>query len=116
MLDPTLERVISRTCTAAQFKESHCRRLAKEIRREPRFHRKQWEYIYILRALEQFGLLRAEATGVGFGCGKEPLAVVMASVGARVVVTDIPPLDSSDRHCGSAATMDLGYGGVCSEE
>jgi 2-polyprenyl-3-methyl-5-hydroxy-6-metoxy-1,4-benzoquinol methylase len=116
MLDPTLEKVVSQTCTAAQFKESHYLRLANEIRQEPRFHRKQWEYIYILRALEQFDLLRAEATGIGFGCGKEPLAVVMANAGARVVVTDIPPLDSSDRHWGSAAAMDLFYGGICSEE
>ena len=113
---PTLNRIVSQTCTATQFKEDHYLRLAKEIRQEPRFHRKQWEYIYILRALEQFGLLSPNKTGLGFGCGKEPLAVVMAKFGLNVTVSDIPPLDTSDSHWGSKAAMDLFYGGICSEE
>lgn len=113
---PTLDQIVSQTCTASQFKEDHYSRLAREIHQEPRFHRKQWEYIYILRALEQFGLLAPGRVGVGFGCGKEPLAVVMAKFGLNVTVTDIPPLVESDSHWGSTSVMDLFYGGICSEE
>ncbi len=113
---PTLDQVVSQTCTASQFKEDHYSRLAREIQQEPRFHRKQWEYIYILRALEQFGLLHPNKTGIGFGCGKEPLAVVMAKFGLNITVTDIPPFDTSDSHWGSSSAMDLFYGGICSEE
>jgi 2-polyprenyl-3-methyl-5-hydroxy-6-metoxy-1,4-benzoquinol methylase len=113
---PTLNQVVSQTCTASQFKEEHYSRFAKQIQQEPRFHRKQWEYIYILRALEQFGFLSYDKTGLGFGCGKEPLAVVMAKFGLSVTVTDIPPFDTADSHWGSRAAMDLFYGGICSEE
>lgn len=113
---PSLQEIASQACTADQFTESHYLRLSREITQEPRFHRKQWEYIYILRALEQFGLLRPGATGIGFGCGKEPIAAVMAKNGLTITVTDIPPLQSSDSHWGSQSVMDLFYGGICSED
>jgi 2-polyprenyl-3-methyl-5-hydroxy-6-metoxy-1,4-benzoquinol methylase len=112
---PTLHQIVSQTCTASQFKEEHYSRLAKQIQQEPRFHRKQWEYIYILRALEQFELLTPGVSGLGFGCGKEPLAVVMAKFGLKVIVTDIPPIES-DSFWGSASAMELFYGGICTEE
>lgn len=113
---PTLAHLVSQACTASQFVEPDYARLADEICQAPRLHRKQWEYIYILRALEQLGLMQPHKTGLGFGCGKEPLAVVMAKHGLHVTVTDIPPFDTSDSHWGSRSAMDLFYGGVCSEE
>ena len=91
-------------------------RLAQEIAQEVRFHRKQWEYIYILRALEQHGKLGERGSGIGFGCGKEPLAAALAKRGAKVIVTDIPPQQGSDAHWGSTDAMDLFYGGICSLE
>lgn len=112
---PSLDSIVSQTCTASQFHEDHYNRISAKIMQAPRFHRKQWEYIYILRALEEFNLLKPGVTGLGFGCGKEPLAVVMAQNGLNVTVTDIPPLESSDTHWGSSSAMDLFYGGICSE-
>jgi len=64
--------------------------------------------------LEQFDLLKAGRIGLGFGCGKEPLAAVMAKYGVGLVVTDIPPMDVSDPHWGSRDVMELFYEGVCS--
>ena len=113
---PNLDRITSQACTADQFGEPHYVRLSNEITQEPRFHRKQWEYIYILRALEQFGLMVPGATGLGFGCGKEPIAAVMAKYGLAITCTDIPPINTSDSHWGSHSAMDLFYGGICSEE
>lgn len=113
---PSLESLTSQACTAEQFAESHYLRLAKEITQQPLFHRKQWEYIYILRALEQFDLMKLGITGIGFGCGKEPIAAVMAKNGLNITVTDIPPVQSGDSHWGSQSAMDLFYGGICSEE
>ena len=113
---PTLHQIASQACTADQFSESHYLRLCKEIGQDPRFHRKQWEYIYILRALEQFDLLTPGVTGIGFGCGKEPLAAVMAKNGLRITVTDIPPMETADSHWGSQSAMDMFYGGICSEQ
>jgi predicted O-methyltransferase YrrM/2-polyprenyl-3-methyl-5-hydroxy-6-metoxy-1,4-benzoquinol methylase len=110
---PTLEHVVSQACTASQFKEGHYARMAGEFYQGPTFHRKQWEFIYILRALEQFGLLAPGKTGLGFGCGKEPLAVVMAKHGLNIVVTDIPNAQESSDYWGSNDVMDLFYEGIC---
>jgi len=92
---PTLERPVSQSCTASQFLESHYSRLCDEIGQQPRMHRKQWEYVYILRTMEQLGLMSAGTRGLGFGCGKEPL---------------------TDSHWGSRSAKELFYGGICSEE
>ena len=113
---PTLQALVSQACTAHQFKEATYGRLVGAIGQDARFHRKQWEYVYILRALEQYGLLSADVSGIGFGCGKEPLVALMAREGVRVTATDIAPMGEADTHWGSRSVMDLFYGGICSEE
>jgi 2-polyprenyl-3-methyl-5-hydroxy-6-metoxy-1,4-benzoquinol methylase len=113
---PSLETITSQLCTSSQFKESIYHRLAAEITQPPATHRKQWEYIFILRALEQFGMLHPGRTGLGFGCGKEPLAEVMTKRGASVICTDIPPLEKSDAYWGSHGLKDSFYGGIVSWE
>lgn len=114
--EPSLEKVTSQACTANQFLEPVYERLCAEIRQDRLFHRKQWEYVYILRALEQFDMLRPGVSGLGFGCGKEPLAAVMAARGADVVCTDIPPPQDGDAHWGSSDVRNYFYEGICSWE
>jgi 2-polyprenyl-3-methyl-5-hydroxy-6-metoxy-1,4-benzoquinol methylase len=116
MQTPNLETVTSQACTANQFAEPVYQRLCSEINQELLFHRKQWEYIYILRVLEQFGMLSPERSGLGFGCGKEPLAAVMAKRGATVTCTDIMPENDSDPYWGSTSVDDFFYEGICSLE
>jgi 2-polyprenyl-3-methyl-5-hydroxy-6-metoxy-1,4-benzoquinol methylase len=113
---PTLSNIASQACTADQFHESDYIRLAAAITQKPTFHRKQWEYIYILRALEQLGLTTPGTTGLGFGCGREPLTAVMAGHGLNLVITDIPPVGVVDPHWGSQSLMDSFYGGICPED
>ena len=55
------------------------------------FHRKLWEYAYLLQALSDAGLLRPGAKGLGFGCGAEPIASYLASRGVETLVTDVAP-------------------------
>lgn len=86
---PSLDGFVSQACTAVQFGEAHYKRLCGAIRQDQLFHRKQWEYVYILRVLEYYDLLAPGVNGVGFGCGKEPLVAVMASEGVAVTATDI---------------------------
>jgi 2-polyprenyl-3-methyl-5-hydroxy-6-metoxy-1,4-benzoquinol methylase len=114
--EPTLETVTSQLCTAHQFSEPVYDRLCAEIAQEKLFHRKQWEYIYILRALEQSGVLSPGMSGLGFGCGKEPLAAVMAHRGVNVTCTDIPPVEKGDAYWGSTNVRDFFYEGICSWE
>ena len=55
----------------------------------PRYHRKLWEYAFIGQALEERGVLRSGARGLGFGVGREPLGAYFASLGCQVLATDM---------------------------
>ncbi len=113
MAPPNLEKVTSQLCTAGQFSEPVYERLCAEIAQVPAFHRKQWEYVYILRALEQSGMLEPGRSGLGFGCGKEPLAAVMAKRGVNVTCTDIAPAEGADSFWGATSVEDYFYAGIC---
>jgi len=95
--EPTLENLTSQLCTQKQFKSPIYKRWCAEIREVPRFHRKQWEFVYILEALERQGMLAEGRHGLGFGCGQEPLPAVMAKHGCRVLVTDLDPARAAEQ-------------------
>lgn len=71
-----------------------CQRLGEE----PRFHRKQWEYVSIARALEERELLREGHRGLGFAVGAEPLVAAFAAAGCEVTATDIDGASWQARH------------------
>ena len=52
-------------------------------------HRKLWEWIFIIEALSERGMLTAGRRGLGFGVGQDPLAAIFASHGVSVVATDV---------------------------
>jgi SAM-dependent methyltransferase len=88
--------------------KAHCQAIGEP----PRFHRKQWEYGYILQALEERGCLAEGKIGLGFGVGREPLAARMAALGASVVATDMRPDSArkkgwiqSNEHADSLASL-----------
>lgn len=56
---------------------------------KPRFHRKQWEFVYIVQALYERNFLASGKSSIGFGVGKEPLAALFASYGVEVLATDL---------------------------
>ena len=62
-----------------------------QLRIAPVYHRKLWEYAYVLQALHDAGVVREGARGLGFGCGEEPIASYLASRGVEVTVTDLDP-------------------------
>jgi hypothetical protein len=62
---------------------------AKLVGDQPRFHRKQWEFHYILSALRRYGMLAEGKRGLGFGVGREPLASLFAALGPEIVATDM---------------------------
>ena len=55
------------------------------------YHRKLWEFAYVLQSLHTAGLLRDGVRGLGFGCGKEPLPSYFAARGMSTMVTDLDP-------------------------
>ncbi len=52
-------------------------------------YRKIWEWCAILETLHSRGLLQPGRKGLGFAVGREPLPAVMASLGVRVVASDL---------------------------
>lgn len=61
----------------------------KNLGETPRFHRKQWEFVFICQVLYERGFLRSGMSAIGFGVGKEPLASYFANCGVRVLATDL---------------------------
>jgi 2-polyprenyl-3-methyl-5-hydroxy-6-metoxy-1,4-benzoquinol methylase len=61
------------------------------------FHRKLWEFAYVLQAIYENGHLRPGARGLGFGCGEEPLPSYFANRGIHVTVTDLEPEEAAAR-------------------
>lgn len=93
--EPTLRYPVSQLPTYSQFLEPEYQFWCSEFKQAPREHRKQWEHVYCMAALRKAGMLRPGMRGVGFGCGKEPLASVMAKYGCMVTTSDYPQEVSS---------------------
>jgi len=91
---PTLAEPISQMCTAAQMSEPRYGEWCGRLGIPPFSHRKQWEFVFISRALEYHGALRNGARGLGFGVGLEPLPSLYAALGCHIVATDLPSGDT----------------------
>jgi 2-polyprenyl-3-methyl-5-hydroxy-6-metoxy-1,4-benzoquinol methylase len=118
---PTLQSPASQLCTESQLREPVYRVWCDALREAPTLHRKQWEYVYILQALAIRGMLEPGRRGLGFGCGREPLAAVMASRGCEIVATDLDATAAAglgwietDQH--ASALEDLNARGICDPE
>ncbi|WGS88445.1 methyltransferase domain-containing protein [Methylomonas sp. UP202] len=60
-----------------------------QIKAAPIYHRKLWEFAFLLQILHERSLLGKNIRGIGFGCGQEPLASFFASKGMEVIVSDL---------------------------
>ncbi|MBY0227427.1 MAG: FkbM family methyltransferase [Hyphomicrobium sp.] len=88
---PTLKNISSQAVTQAQFQEPEYSEWCAAIKEEPRYHRKQWEFVYILQALRAYGAIRPGAKGIGYGVGSEPLPALLAHLGCTILATDLDP-------------------------
>jgi 2-polyprenyl-3-methyl-5-hydroxy-6-metoxy-1,4-benzoquinol methylase len=88
---PSLASPVSQLCTAEQMLSPIYDDWCDAIHSPPRFSRKQWEFVFIMQALEKAGMLSEGKSGLGFGCGREPLAGLFASTGCQVLATDLDP-------------------------
>jgi SAM-dependent methyltransferase len=79
------------SCSAADFVHPDFERIAAGLGTSPpHFHRKLWEYVYVVHHLERLGVLRPATRGLGFGVGTEPLTASFAARGCDIVATDAP--------------------------
>src|SRR6187397_3034391 len=72
-LPPAIE-LSSLVCSSQDWSTTWLPYWAARCGMKPAMHRKLWEFAYIAQALRGSGVLRPGARGLGFGCGKEPLA------------------------------------------
>lgn len=79
----------SKACTQADMESDWCAYWLSRLRSPVIFHRKLWEFAFVLQALWQHGHLAAGQRGLGFGCGTEPLPSLFASHGIDIVATDL---------------------------
>ena len=84
-------RMVSKCCSEMDFSQDYFKRISSELSHQinDRLHRKTWEFVYIIKALEDHGLLREGKTGIGFAVGEEPLPSYFASKGVAVLATDL---------------------------
>jgi hypothetical protein len=118
---PVEDELLSCLCTQDQLESTRFRYWAGRLGEQPRLHRLVWEYCYIAEALQRRGVLSGGCSGLGFAVGTEPLPSLFASLGARVVATDVDlgTDDARDRWFRSEPPADdlhlLNRRGLCSE-
>ena len=82
--------IATSNCQASDFYHPRYAQLCKLMAHRPHFHRKQWEWVYVLHKLIEAGVLHPGSRRLGFGVGTEPLPAVFASMGVDVTATDAP--------------------------
>ncbi len=78
------------TCSATDFRHPRFSVLCETLGETPQFHRKVWEFAFIVHHLSEQGMLTPGRRGLGFGVGREPLPAAFAATGAEIVATDAP--------------------------
>ena len=78
------------TCSAADFLHPRYLDICKLMNYPFHWHRKLWEWVFIIHHLLESGMVRKGCKGLVFGVGSERLPAVFASLGAEVLATDAP--------------------------
>jgi 2-polyprenyl-3-methyl-5-hydroxy-6-metoxy-1,4-benzoquinol methylase len=89
--EPSIHGLRCKATTQADVESAWFVWWCRELKNAPLYHRKLWEYAFLLQALFENGALRPGMRGLGFGCGEEPIASYLASKGIAVTVTDLDP-------------------------
>ena len=78
------------TCAAADFFHPDFGVLCGRLGIEPTYHRKFWEWVFILHHAERTGAIGPGRRALGFAVGTEPLPSAFAKLGTHVTATDAP--------------------------
>jgi len=94
-LSPTHIGLNCKPSTQADLESDWAAYWASQLRIPVVFHRKVWEFVFLLQGLWENECLVAGKRGLGFGCGIEPIPSYLASRDIAVTVTDLPPQQAS---------------------
>lgn len=81
----------SELCKAMDYQAAWYKRWCDELDETPNFHRKQWEFVYVMQSLWERGCIAEGKRGLAFAVGTEPLPAMFAKYGCEVLATDILP-------------------------
>jgi SAM-dependent methyltransferase len=108
------------TCSVFDVQHPRYAEICREIDILPIYHRKLWEWVFIIHHLELAGVIKHGSRGVGFGIGHERLPALFAQKGCTIVATDAPPeigiasgWSTTGQH--ASALNDLKYPQIVSE-
>jgi SAM-dependent methyltransferase len=86
-----MQKLKSSLCKAKDLQAGWYKRWCREMNEETKFHRKQWEFVYVMQALWERGCIQAGKKGLVFAVGTEPGPSVFAKYGCDIAATDILP-------------------------
>lgn len=86
----------STICRQDSFEQPYFAYWTSKIGEGLRYHRKIWEFVFILQALWERGAIRSGARGLGFGVGSESLPAYFASQGVKITATDVEADQAAD--------------------
>jgi len=78
-------------CKAKDYQAAWFIHWCDQLDEKPNFHRKQWEFVFVMQALWERGCITKDKKGLVFAVGTEPLPAMFASFGCQIVATDIFP-------------------------
>ncbi len=78
------------TCSAADFFHPRYTEISESLGIPVSFHRKYWEWAFIMHIAISRGLAADGMRALGFGVGKEPIVAALAARGMSVTATDAP--------------------------
>ena len=78
------------TCSVADFYHPRFLEICGMLNHHFVFHRKLWEWVFVIHHLLQSGEVKPGARGLVFGVGSERLPALFAKLGAQIVATDAP--------------------------
>ena len=81
----------SELCKAKDYQANWFKHWCNQLNEIPNFHRKQWEFVFVMQALWERRCIVAGKKGLVFAVGTEPLPAMFASFGCEILATDIFP-------------------------
>lgn len=78
------------TCSAVDFLHPRYKEICDLIKHHFMWHRKLWEWVFVIHRLLESGAVKSGNRGLVFGVGHERLPALFASMGATIVATDAP--------------------------
>lgn len=114
-------RRISELCKAKDWQSDWFKRWVAELREPARFHRKQWEFIYVMQSLWERGCIKKGKKGLAFAVGTEPLPSIFANYECEILATDIFPEQGKEKGWMTGDQLCFGIEslnkrGLCSDE